>query len=104
MKIDGFQASKLYEAYADKNSQAAGANTNNKSSADKPDRVEISATAAGMSQATSLSQKVPTAESPDERQARVEQLKQLISTGQYNIPSKAVAQSILLGGSLDVKA
>jgi flagellar biosynthesis anti-sigma factor FlgM len=104
MKIDGFQAGKLYEAYASKNNQAANLTPDDSSKAEKTDRVEISPKAAGMSEATALSQKIQGAESPADRQARISQLKSLIESGQYNVPSKAVAQSILIGSSLDVKA
>ena len=103
MKIDGYQVGKLYESYAGKNNQAAGVNQDT-SKTDKSDRVEISSKAADMNAAVSLGQKITGAENPDERQTRIAELKKLIDAGQYNISSKAVAQSILLGSNLDIKA
>jgi flagellar biosynthesis anti-sigma factor FlgM len=103
MKIDGYQVGKLYESYAGKNNQAAGVNQDT-SKTDKADRVEISSKAANMNVAVSLGQKIASTDSFDERQTRIAELKKLIDAGQYNVSSKAVAQSILLGGNLDINA
>lgn len=104
MKIDGFQASSLYEAYSGKNNQTTNVSSEDTANSNTSDRVEISAKAADMSGATALSQKITSGESDTERQTRISQLKSLIDAGQYNVPSKAVAQSILIGSSLDLKA
>ena len=105
MKINGYQASRLYEAYANKNGSAVNNSQEGKPvGKEKPDRVEISSTASDMNDAVSLGQKVTETETPEERQSRIDQIKQMIDEGTYNVSSRAVAASILLGGNLDVKA
>lgn len=105
MKVDGYQVSKLYESYNGKNNQAAGVNKDaaNKA-AEKADKVEISNQASDMSNAISLGQKMKNTESPEDRQARIDEIKKLVDSGQYNVSSKEVAQSILVGKNLDVRA
>lgn len=104
MKVDGYQVSKLYESYNGKNNQAAGVNKDAADKTEKSDKVEISGQASDMSNAISLGQKVKSAESPEDRQARIDEIKRLVDSGQYNISSKEVAQSILVGKNLDVRA
>ncbi len=104
MKIDGFQVSKRYETYSANSSKAANVNAGDQSRPDKTDRVEISAKAADMNEATALKQGIRQVESPDARQARIGEIKKLIDAGQYNVPTKAVAQSILVGSNLDIRA
>jgi flagellar biosynthesis anti-sigma factor FlgM len=104
MKVDGYQVGKLYESFAGKNSQSTTAGKE-PSKAGKPDTVEISDQASDMNNAVALGKKVnELSETPEDRQARVDELKKLIDGGQYNVSSKAVAQSILLGGNLDIRA
>jgi flagellar biosynthesis anti-sigma factor FlgM len=111
MKVDGYQVGKLYEKYATKSNQAATVKQDtpetektNKLPTEKTDKVEISATAADMNKAVSLGQKLTSTESTDDRQTRIDSIKKLIDAGQYNISSKVVAQSILVGANLDIRA
>ena len=103
MKIDGFGVGKFYEQYSGKTAKDANPAAQEVVKAAKTDRVEISSKAADMNKAA-LVQKSMSSESIDERQSRIDNIKSLVDAGQYNIPTKTVAQSILRGSFLDKKA
>lgn len=107
MKIDGLQAGSIYQSFAEKTASAPSAGV---SAADgtgegsTADRVEISARASDMQQARRLASSARTAETPGERQARIEEIRSQITSGQYQVPAEAVARSILLGANFDTRA
>lgn len=104
MKIDGFQAGKLYEAYASSSGKPANTNTGSAAADDGMDRVEISEKASQASKASELRQQATSSETAEQRQQRIDEIKKLVNEGQYHVPARAVAQSMLIGRNLDIKA
>lgn len=106
MRIDQYQAGKVYRSFTEKaaQSQAAGAKpAGTAGGTAQSDRVEISREASDMQQAKELSSRV-SAETPQDRQTRIADIKNRIESGQYAVSSSDVARSILLGGNLDQRA
>lgn len=101
MKIDGFQAQKIYESYAARSQSAKASDSDG--TAQKGDRVEISSKAADMSEAEQLKNKT-TEEDSGARASRVAEIKKLVESGEYSVPAQAVAGSILKGAGLDRRA
>lgn len=101
MKIEGYQLQKMYEAYSKNSTTAAdgkGLTRQQKDTAEKTDRVELSEQASKMSDAQGIAQKVSApAEDSSSREQRVAELKKLVESGQYSVSSKDVARSILTG-------
>lgn len=107
MRIDKYQAGEIYRSFAEKTaqSQPAGARaTKTAGGAAQSDRVEISREASDMQQAKELASHISASETPEDRQARIADIKNRIESGQYTVASSDVARSILLGGNLDQRA
>lgn len=102
MKIDGIQAGRLYDAFSDK--KTSGQTSGGARSPEKGDRVEISGKASDMSKAGSLARSSSSSETSADRQARLDHIKKLVDSGEYNVSSKKVARSILTGRNFDTRA
>jgi flagellar biosynthesis anti-sigma factor FlgM len=112
MKIDGIRAQNIYETYQ-KDLERTEAGKPNPGTADTAkasaesgmsrDVIEISSQAADLKEAGMFAKKAM-GESGGGKAARLAELKNLIDTGNYQVPSEEVAKSILKGIRLDLRA
>ena len=106
MKIDGIPVQNVLDAYTKNNTQQSGGQAGRVTretqadSGEGTDRVEISNQASDMSEARSLTRDVPR-QSDSDKEARIANIKSMIDSGQYSVPSGDVAKSILRGALLD---
>ena len=108
MKINGFQAQDIYSSYTKQN-QAAGTEKSAvtpSAASNQGDKVEISSKSksASLSEAALLSKKAFSSERQSERAQKIDEIKNKIQNGNYNVSSMDVAKSILKGNLFDQKA
>jgi negative regulator of flagellin synthesis FlgM len=110
MKIDGFQAQDIYNTYSKINQtansdKAAGAVAATATSGKQGDKLEISekGKTASMIEASNLAKKSLAPDTQEKRTQMVEDIKNRIQTGNYNVSSTEVARSILKGNLFDQK-
>ena len=110
MKINGLQPQDVYKSFASNSVHGEdSAAADKKITADvSADRVEISPESSELNEARNLVQQSGITESDDSQTAsrseKVEALKQQVESGEYNVSSKDVANSILTGRYLDSRA
>lgn len=109
MKIDGLQPQDIYKSFVSGAVHGNDVAAAGKKAADvSTDRVEISSESAGLNEARNLVRQSGIADIDDLQASggseKVEALKQQVESGEYNVSSKDVANSILSGRHFDSRA
>ena len=110
MKINGLQPQDVYKSFASSTAHSEdNVVADKKSAVDvSADRVEISSESADLNEARNLVQQAGITDSDGSQTAsrseKVEALKQQVESGEYNVSSKDVANSIVTGRYLDSRA
>lgn len=102
MKVNGIQMQNIYESYQsnlhkNETTAAQGDESGNR------DTLKISPRASGLKEAGALAGKMPR-ESDASRSVRIQDVKNRIDAGTYDVSSKTVAKAVLKGMYLDEKA
>lgn len=99
MKINGLQPHNVYVSFSKEEKEKKTVKEPS-GQAGSSDRVEISAEAAGRSEAERLAQKITDTPADTGRAERLDAIKKQVQDGTYQVPAEQVAGSIL-GGRVD---
>lgn len=107
MKIDGLQSQNIYKTFMTNTAHSGNAKQKDVSNVDA-DRVEISTESADLNEARELARQSGiknelTTESAS-HQDKVETIRMMVESGEYNVSSKEIARSILTGNNFDSRA
>lgn len=107
MKIDGLQSQNIYKTFMTNTAHSGNAKQQNVSDVNA-DRVEISSESADLNAARELARQSGInnelkTESASHKQ-KVETLRHMVESGEYNVSSKEIARCILTGNNFDSRA